>query len=112
MIRGLSAYHLGQLLNFDKLENAIMAYAGDACAVPLKESGIILPWPVIYILTAFHRKHIFLRSPFPHIASIRNSLEFITLRATPPARGFLGDALKKPLFIQKGAAHFCFLLAL
>ena len=75
MIRGLSAYHLGQLLNFDKLENSIMAYAGDACTVSLKESGIIVPWPVICILTACHRKHIFLRSPFPHIGSIRNSLE-------------------------------------
>ena len=96
MIRGLSAYHLGQLLNFDKLENSIMAYAGDACTVSLKESGIIVPWPVIYILTAFHRKHIFLRSPFPHIGSIRNSLELFRRRMLWNWR-FLEDENPKPV---------------
>ena len=80
MIRGHSACHLGKFLNFRKREHSIMAYAGDTCTACLKESGIILPWPVIYILTTCHRKRIFLRSPFPHLGSITNSLELFRRR--------------------------------
>ena len=77
LIKDASANDLFHLMHFDKLRRQVYALSADEKSL---DRGTSIEWPLVWMLTRFHRKHILMSRRRPGLMSVWNSLVHLERR--------------------------------
>jgi hypothetical protein len=75
-MRGASITDLQWMLNFDVLMNKVYYYdhvGMSAVPVSMMSKGSI-PWPVVWLVARYHKRHVFASKRLPLLGTVRDSI--------------------------------------